>query len=204
MITIYDFPQGLRGLRAAWLCEEMNLPHCGVPVAYPPEPGYLALNGSGRVPYLVDGEVDLSESVAIMLYIAQRYGPTKFLPACDDEGFAKVLQFTISGEAELSALMTPLLTARFGAPEDHKRNWSVVGLEGRLQKTIARLAKELGDRPFMVGSHLTIADISISTALQLWQRGLNQDLPATLIEYSRSLQDRPAYQRAIQSRSVSA
>jgi len=40
------------------------------------------------------------------------------MPMGDDERFAKVLQFTLIGEASLSSLMTPLLAARFGAPND--------------------------------------------------------------------------------------
>jgi glutathione S-transferase len=40
VITIYDFRHGARGLRAAWLCEEMGLAHSFVPVGVPPDQGY--------------------------------------------------------------------------------------------------------------------------------------------------------------------
>jgi glutathione S-transferase len=197
MITIYDFPHGARGLRVAWLCEEMGLPHAFVPVSFPPDTRYRELNPFATVPFLQDGDVSMGESVAMMLYVAQKYGPAEVLPPVADERFAKVLQFTLFGEASLSAMMTPLLTARFGAPDDQKRNWSVLGAETRLRSTIQRLDEELGDGEFLVGPTLTLADISVATALRIWSRGLGQDISAKLQAYCARLQDRPAYKRAM-------
>jgi glutathione S-transferase len=181
----------------AWLCEEMGLAHTFVPVSFPSDSNYRELNPFGTVPFLQDGKVSMSESVAMMFYIAQKYGPTDALPSVDDERFAKVLQFTLLGEASLSSLMTPLLAVRFGAPGDQKRNWSAVGIESRLKGTIDRLGDDLRDREFLVGSGLTLADISVATALRIWGRGVGQDLPATLQAYCERLQERPACKRAM-------
>jgi glutathione S-transferase len=197
VITLYDFPHGARGLRVAWLCEEMGLAHAFVPVSFPPDGSYRGLNPFGTVPFLQDGDVSMSESVAMMFYIAQRYGPTDTLPPMGDARFAKVLQFTLFGEASLSSPMTPLLAVRFGAPNDQKRNWSAVGIESRLKGTVDRLGDELGDREFLVGSALTLADISVATALRIWSRGVGQELPATLQAYCERLQQRPACKRAM-------
>ena len=56
---------------------------------------------------------------------------------------------------------------------------------------------ELGDREFLVSSGLTLADISVATALRIWSRGVGHDLPATLKAYCERLQDRPACKRAM-------
>jgi glutathione S-transferase len=197
MINLYDFPHGARGLRVAWLCEEMGLAHTFVPVGFAPDSNYRALNPFGTVPFLQDGNVSMSESVAMLFYIAQKYGPTDVLPTGDDARFAKVLQFTLLGEASLSSLMTPLLAVRFGAPNDQKRNWSAVGIESRLKNTIERIGDELGDREFLVESGLTLADISVATALRIWGRGVGQDLPTTLQAYCERLHERPACKRAM-------
>jgi glutathione S-transferase len=197
VIKIYDFPHGARGLRVAWLCEEMGLAHSFVPVTFPPDSGYRELNPFGTVPFLQDGKASMAESVAMMLYVAQKYGPTDVLPPVDDEHFAKVMQFTLLGEASLSAPMTPLLAARFGAPDDQKRNWSAVGIEFRLKRTIDRICDELGDREFLVGVSLTLADISVVTALRIWCRGVGQDLPAALQAYYERLLERSACKRAM-------
>jgi glutathione S-transferase len=197
VIKIYDFPHGARGLRAAWLCEEMALAHTFVPVGFPPDHSYRELNPFGTVPFLQDKDVSMSESVAMMFYIAQKYGPTETLPLVEDGRFAAVVQFTLFGEASLSALMTPLLAVRFGAPENQKRNWSASGIESRLKATVERLGVELGDREFLVGPSLTLADISVATALRIWTRGLGQDLPTTLNAYCERHQNRPACKRAM-------
>jgi glutathione S-transferase len=168
-----------------------------VPVGFPPDGSYRALNQFGTVPFLQDGNVSMSESVAMMFYIAQKYGPIDALPPMDDERFAKVLQFTLIGEASLSSPMTPLLAARFGAPNDQKRNWSAIGIESRLKGTIDRIGDELGDREFLVGDGLTLADISVATALRIWNRGVGQDLPTKLRTYCERLQERPACKRAM-------
>jgi hypothetical protein len=48
VIKIYDFPHGARGLRVAWLCEEMGLAQTFVPVGFPPDGSYRELNPFGR------------------------------------------------------------------------------------------------------------------------------------------------------------
>lgn len=93
--------------------------------------------------------------------------------------------------------MTPLLAVRFGAPADQKRNWSAVGIESRLKGTIGRIGDELGDRELLVGSNLTLADISVATALRIWSRGVGQELPALLQAYCGRLWERPACKRAV-------
>src|SRR5258708_29960996 len=175
----------------------MGLAHTFVRVDYPPDGNYRELNPFGTVPFLQDGNVSMSESVAMMIYIAQKYGPTDVLPSVDDERFAKVLQFTVLGEASLSSPMTPLIAVRFGAPADQKRNWSAVGIEARLKGTIDRIGDELDDREFLVGSSLTLADISVATAFRIWSRGVGQDLPATLLAYCERRQELPAVKRAV-------
>jgi glutathione S-transferase len=197
VINVYDFSHGARGLRVAWLCEEMGLAHTFVPVEFPPDSNYRKLNPFGTVPFLQDGNVSMSESVAMMFYIAQKYGPTDALPSVGDERFAKILQFTLLGEASLSSLMTPLLAVRFGAPADQKRNWSAVGIESRLKCTIDQIGDALGDREYLVGPSLTLADISVATALRIWGRGVGQDLPTTLQAYCERLLERPACKRAM-------
>jgi len=79
VITIYDFPHGARGLRAAWF-EEMGLAHAFVPVGFPPDKGHRELNRFGTLPFLEDGDVSMSESVAMMFY-AQKIGTNGDLAA---------------------------------------------------------------------------------------------------------------------------
>ncbi len=197
MITIHNFPRGARGVRVFWVCEEMGLPYRTEAVSFPPGETYLALNPMGTVPFLTDaGGVAINESVAMMLYLAERYGPTPLLPARDDPKLAKVLQFTFYGEGTLGAGMNPLMMAKFGAPAGEKDLWMTRALYGRMETAIGIVAKALGDGPFIAGESFTLADISVSTALDMWKGALGKEVPPALAAWRERVQGRPAYQRA--------
>jgi len=197
MIRIHNFARGGRGLRAIWQCEEMGLPYRLEIVSFPTSEAYRALNPLGTVPFLEDaGGVAINESVAMMLYLAQKYGPTPLLSATDDQSLARVLQMTVFGEATVAAALNPLLAAHFVAPDADKRNWSVRGQEGRVKQAVGYIAEMLGSNPFLAGSDLTLADISVSTALGIWRGALDGALPDKLIAYQERMAARPAYRRA--------
>ena len=197
MIKIYNFARGARGLRLFWQCEEMALPYQVETVTFPTGAAYRALNPLGSVPFLEDnGGVAINESVAIMLYLAQKYGPTPLLPANNDPALARVLQMMVFSEATLGAGINTLLAAHFGAPEADKRNWSVRGTEARVESAIAYVGNLLGDNPYLAGANLTLADMCIATTLGIWKGALGKAVPDKLAAYRERLAARPAYQRA--------
>ena len=199
MIKIHNFPRGARGLRVMWLCEEMGLPYETHAVKFPPSKAYLALNPLGSVPFLEDeGGIAINESVAMMLYVAERYGPTPFLPPKADASFARVLQMTVFSEATIGGAMNTLMMAHFGAPEADKRNWSVRGVEGRVERAIGYVESMFGEKAFIAGDAPTIADMCIVTALGIWQGALGKSLSPKLVVYRDMLAARPAYLRAHQ------
>ncbi|MBI1210281.1 MAG: glutathione S-transferase family protein [Alphaproteobacteria bacterium] len=197
MIKVYNFKRGARGLRVCWVCEEMGLPYQLEAFDFPPPASYRALNPLGSVPFLEDaGGVAINESVAMMLYLAERYGPTPLLPAKDDPTLARVLQMTVFGETTLGAQMNTLMAAHFMAPEADKKNWSVRGAEQRLDQAIAYVEGILADNPYLAGNAFTLADISVSTAFGMWKGALGKSLSDKLSAYRERLASRPAFQRA--------
>lgn len=195
-IKIWNFPRGARGIRLFWQCEEMGLPYEAEAVNFPVSDAFRTLNPIGNVPFLQDGEVAINESVAIMLYLAERYGPTPLLPKIDPVALARVLQLTVFSEASVGAFVNTLLMAKFGAPEADKQNWSARAQEQRLDQFVDFIVTTLGDRPYLVGSSLTLADISVITALGIAVGALGKVLPAPLAAYRDRLQALPTYQRA--------
>lgn len=197
MIKLHNFARGARGLRVIWQCEEMGLPYQVETVTYPPSEAYRALHPLGSVPFLEDeGGVAINESVAMMLYLAHKYGPTPLLPGKDDPTLARVLQMTVFSEATIGGPMNPLMAAHFGAPEADKRNWSVIATEARLEEAVRYVADMLGANPYLAGEDFTLADIAITTALGIWVGALGKSLPDRLVDYRERLATRPAYQRA--------
>src|SRR5215470_17353299 len=138
MLRIYNFARGARGLRVMWQCEEMGLPYAVEHVTYPVSEAYRARHPLGSVPFLEDAArgVAMSESVAMMLYLAQQYGPTPLLPVHDAVDLARTLQMAEFGEAALGAAINPQIAARFAAPEADKGNWSVSWLEKRTERAV--------------------------------------------------------------------
>jgi glutathione S-transferase len=77
-----------------------------------------------------------------------------------------------------------------------KRNWSVVGLEQRVQRAVDHAEALIRNRSYLVGDDLTLADISVSCGLGIWQGALGGQLAEGLTAYQDRLRGRPAYQRA--------
>ena len=181
-----------------WLCEEMGLPYEVKFVTFPPRAHYLALHSLGSVPYLEDNTagVGLGESIAMLLYLASRYGPTPLLPPRDAPQLARVLHLSQFGEASLGAGVNPLLAARFMAPEADKDNWSTRAQRTRLERALTYVAGMLGEQEFLAASALTLADLSVAPTLSICQGVLGLPLPGKLDPYQIRIRARPAYQRA--------
>jgi glutathione S-transferase len=193
MITIHNFSRGIRGVRVVWQCEEMGLEYRAVAFEYPVPAEYKAKYPPGSVPFLEDeGGVGIGESVAQMLYLAQRYGPTPLLPS-EPAAMARVLQITVGAEASL--IMNPLLGTKFAAPDDQKANWTNDFCQARAGEMLDYFDSLLaGD--YFVGEALTLADIAVATSLGMWQGALGYEVPAKLAAHRARMQARPAYQKA--------
>jgi glutathione S-transferase len=196
MLTISNFPRGARGLRPAWLCEEMGVAYRMVPLPYPVPPDYKARNPLGQVPFLEDQGVAITESTAMLLYIAQAHGPTPLLPPPGDPACARVLQMTVFGEATLGANINALLIDKFAVPETDKNGALQRMMRGRVEQAVEFAAHVLGDRPFLAGERFTIADISVSTSFMMWRGPLGGALPGGLAAYHERVTTRPACARA--------
>jgi len=203
MLKIYNFPRG-RGLRVIWLCEEMGIPYKIEPVSFPPSEAYKKINPLGQVPFLEDdGGVAINESIAMLLYIAEKYGPTPLLPPKTDPKFARVLQLTVFGEATLGASTNPLLIEHFLLPPKDKGGPLTENLRNRVAQQVAYIDTMLGDGPFLAGKEFTTADISVVYALGLCgvlQKPLGDKLEA----YIKRATSRPAYERAVKKQETAS
>ena len=119
-------------------------------------PDFLAMNPLGQVPVLVDGDVVLRDSSAIMIYIARRFDTeNKWLPA-SAEGQARVQQWLSTAVNEIQN--GPFLVRAiklFGRPGD---------MEAAKAKTTALLSDlfepHLSKQSWLVGDSATLADLA--------------------------------------------
>ena len=198
MMTIYSAPN-TRAIRVIWVLEEIGAKADIKSMPYPPRqhaPDYFAVNPTGMVPLLIDGEVRLSESMAICDYLATKHG-SPLVVAPNGPERPQYLQWLWYGE---STLMTPLsrlniVRQRKGAPEVDAL---IAGAREHVAERLKMLEQRLEGRDFLAAGRLTLADISVSYPLHLvGMLGLDDLLGPRSAAYRDRLRARPAYQRAI-------
>lgn len=198
MITVYG--EG-RGFRVVWLLEEMGLPYrlrrVDLLAGVENDPEFLALNPGGFIPALVDGEVVMVESIAIMEYLMARHGPTALAPAAQDDDFPAYQQFLHLGEAGLAASIYFVSGARNIAPADQRDNWSAGQALATFESRLRLVTRQLQRAPFMAGPRFTAADISVTFALEMARRNVGYRLGEVERAYVARMLERGGYQRAM-------
>ena len=199
-MTVYSAPN-TRAIRVIWVLEEIGVKAEIKSMPYPPRqhaPDYFAVNPTGMVPLLIDGEVRLSESMAICDYLAAKHGSPLVVPT-DDPERPQFLQWLWYGEA---TLMTPLSRLNIVRQVERKGSTEVdaliAGARAHVAERLKMLEQRLEGRDFLVAGRLTLADISVSYPLHLvGMLGLDTLLGPRSVAYHERLCARPAHQRAI-------
>lgn len=197
MLKIYH-AQGARSLRVIWLCEEMGLPYQAVAASIrEPSDEFKAVNPLRTIPVLVDGDITMIESVAMMLYIMSKYGPTSLEVKPEEPGYADYLQYLLFGEAGMAAYGNPLVGTKYMAPDDQKQNWTANYLRGAIGKRLQFTADRLAGRPYIAANRFTAADISVAYVVSVAKfAGIEDVVPTAMQSYFENLKARPAFQRA--------
>jgi glutathione S-transferase len=130
-------------------------------------PAYLALNPNGAIPTLVDGDFVLTESRAIMQYLAAKQPEAGLIPR-DAMARADVMRWQFWDASHFSP---PLGTITFekvikpmvgmGEPDARKVDEAL----GNFRRFAAVLNERLDGKPYVVGAALTIADLTLASSL---------------------------------------
>jgi glutathione S-transferase len=196
MLQLYGNTRS-RALRCLWMLEEVGEPYQLIEKSLRAEDlqsaDYLRLNPNARVPTLVDGDVVLWESMAINLYLAQKYqGPM--------HGDARVLgvaaQWSFWAMLEMEALLLELLEHRAMLPEFARDASKAERDELLLRKPLTVLDGALKERAHLAGDGFTVADLNVASILA-WGRmsRLNLSAHPALAKWLDGCLARPAYGR---------
>lgn len=201
MIRIFHSP-GTRSIRVVWLCEEMGLPYEIEAVQLGgANPEMAALNPVGTIPVLVDGDLVLTESVTMMEYVAQTYGPTPLALDPSDDDYWDYKQQLMFGEATLAAPINYLVATVMMAPADQRENFTASAIRGGIKRRLKAVQRRVAGSDYVVGERFTLADISvvyaINLALNAPNLGLAPLITPELLAYHDRLAARPAFQRMI-------
>lgn len=200
MIKLYHCREA-RSLRPLWALEEMGIPYELILLPFPPRVlarDYLAINPIGTVPFLMDGDVRMTESTAICLYLANRYVPTPLALSPDEADYPLFLNWLFFSDATLTFPQTIVLRYRQLEAPENRAERPAADYEKWFNGRLRAVESVLADREWLCAGRFTIADIAIGYALYLADRvvGLGPAFGPNVRAYLDRLCDRPAFRRA--------
>uniref|UniRef100_A0A182IQT9 glutathione transferase n=1 Tax=Anopheles atroparvus TaxID=41427 RepID=A0A182IQT9_ANOAO len=146
-------------LFAKWLRLDLNLIELDVLKREHYKPEFLKLNPQHCIPTLVDGDVVVWESSAILIYLAEKYGKDDTLYPKDIALRAKVNQRLFYDIGTLLRSVTtyyhPILMGGEGKPEDFKK----------VQDAVCVLDRFLREGRWLAGEHITVADFTTAVTV---------------------------------------
>ncbi|XP_049531893.1 glutathione S-transferase D5-like [Anopheles darlingi] len=156
-------------LFAKWLKLDLNLIEMDILKREQYKPEFIKLNPQHCLPTLVDGDVVVWESSAIIIYLAEKYGKDDTLYPKDIAQRAKVNQrlFYDIGTLMRSVhvYFQPILIGGEGKPEDFKK----------VQEAVNVLERFLNESRWLAGEHLTVADFTTAVTVAALDGTLNFD-----------------------------
>jgi glutathione S-transferase len=179
-MKLYEFVP-TRSIRARWTLQELGVEFEAVTVNLAAREqrsaAFLAINPAGRVPALVDGDVVLSESIAIVLYLAEKYPEKRLIPR-DLAARAQLMRWLLFTTTELEQPLWRMAKHTFIYPED-KRLPGDMALARDEFAAMARIVEQhMEGREFVVGDSVTVADFVLAYTLDWAQLvGLLGGLP---------------------------
>ena len=179
-----------RSLSALWLLEELGVPYRMETVELQ-SPEYVAVNPRGWAPTIVDAETKVTETPAICLYLADRYGYGTLAPKLEDPARGPYMSWTVWATAVLEPASS---LDGHDIPPKRRGAWHF-GF-GKLERELEVMEAVLARSDYLAGDRFTAADVMVGTVVGL--RLFTGELPRHpwLVAYSDRLAARSAYKRA--------
>ena len=184
-----------RTLRVLWMLEELGLEYTHHPAA-PRSDDVTAHYPAGKIPVLLDGDVALTDSTAILTYLADKHSALTFpagsLERARQDGHT---QFALD---EMDALLWTAARHSFILPEEHRVPAVKDSLKWEYQRSLERLEHRVGDGPFLMGETMTVPDIVVAHCAG-WAANADFPTPSAILQvYIDRLRGRDAFKRAMQ------
>lgn len=194
MIKIYG-TENSRAMRPIWTAEEMGLDYELIMMPFPPRvfmKEYLDINILGTVPYMIDGDVKMTESVAISQYLVEKYGPSDLQVQPNENDYPAYLNWLYHSDATLTFPQTVVLRYKFQEPG--VADAAIDGYSRWFVSRLKLLEKSLDNREYLCSGRFTLADICVSYAINLADAlGIEQAFKPNIKRWSKNLFSRPAF-----------
>ena len=188
--------------RIVWLCEELGIPydlrvHDRDPETRLAPASLKALHPAETAPVIVDGDIVMAESGAIVEYILARYGKGRLVVAPDAADYADYVYWLhFSNGSLMPSEMAAWVASAAGAGPDVP---IATVMKARADRAYSMVEDRLGKAKFLAGDALTAADIMMVFALSTMRAFTGRELAAypNIRRYLALVGERPAYRRAM-------
>ena len=190
-----------RSFRCMWALEEAGLdyqfhkinvgsqdPHGGQ------HPDYLKINPQGKVPTMIDGDFRLTESAAIVNYIAAKANPTLIPNGLEARARYDELSYYV-----LSDLEQPLWNNgkhRFVLPEEQRIKAMLNTANWEFQRSVKGLQELFPFEQYVLNETFSMADILLAHTFE-WAQGFRFEVPQKYLDYRDAMYARQAAKKAL-------
>jgi glutathione S-transferase len=208
-ITLYFTAMG-SATRAHWALEELGIPFEKIRVHMDKgdhkKPEFLAINPNGKVPALVDGDLKLFESLAIVFHLGDRYGEAKGLwPKSGTDARSEAYVLSVWSMVELQHSAFEWIRhggshPRISYPKDKQVKEAADRAHAAWKQGMHLLDERLATREYMLGSAFSLCDVVVASVVMLGP--MMADLPIDekrVADWVSRCQSRPALARATAS-----
>lgn len=184
-----------RAFRVMWMLEELGEAYDVIPAA-PRSDEAKKFNPSGKVPALLDGEEVLTDSVAIMQYLADKHG--RMTAPAGTPARARQDAMTLWLVDEFDAILWAAAKHSFVFPEEQR----VPQIKDSLKAEFARAAGKLEEMikgDFLMGDDMTVPDILAVHCIN-WSIGAGfPKVEGPVADWASRMRERPAF-KAVRGR----
>lgn len=190
-ITLYHHPFS-RSASVLWMLEETGVEHevkyVDLKAGGQKAPEMLALNPMGKLPVLVDGDLAVTETTAIGMYLADRYAPGRLAPALDDPRRGTYFRWCSFS----ASVIEPGLLAKAASWEftPSSAGW------GEYEAMLTAMQSAIGDGPYLLGETFSMADIVFGATVRFMLRFNMLEPRPAFTAYVDRLNARPALKKA--------
>ena len=184
-----------RALRPMWMLEELGLPYEHVSTK-PHTEAVTRHYPRGKVPVLLVDDQPITDSTAIIQYLADSHGTHTYAAGTLDRARQDAMTFCLLDEFD--AVLWTAARHSFILPEDKRVAGVKESLKWEFERNQASFAKRMGDGPYVMGDQFTVPDIILAHCL-IWAKSAKFEITEPALEaYQARMRSRPALAAAIQ------
>ncbi|WP_312524645.1 glutathione S-transferase family protein [Paracoccus sp. (in: a-proteobacteria)] len=183
-----------RAMRVLWILEELGQPYEHI-AENPRSPGVVALNPAGKIPILIVDGTPITDSTAILTYLADHHGdlthPAGTLARARQDSLT---QFLLD---EFDAALWLAARHSFVLPQEMRLSGIKNTLRWEFERSQKTLLCRMGEGEFLMGAQMTVPDLILTDCLTWALRAKFPIIEHRLSDYLERMRARPAYQSAL-------